>query len=41
MQKELLKEKIKDNYSKIALRRKSNSCCGPLDVYDTINNSRE
>ena len=41
MQKELLKEKIKDNYSKIALKGNSNSCCGPLDIYDTINNSRE
>ena len=41
MQKELLKEKIKDNYGKIALRGNSNSCCGQVDVCDTINNSRE
>ena len=41
MQKELLKEKIKDNYGQIALRGNSNSCCGPVDVCDTINNSRE
>ena len=41
MQKELLKEKIKDKYGKIALRGNSNSCCGPLDVCDTINNSEE
>jgi hypothetical protein len=29
MQKEILKEKIKENYAKIALKGNLDSCCGP------------
>ena len=42
MQKELIKEKIKENYGKIALKGNVNSCCGPQEVCcDTGNISKE
>lgn len=42
MQKELIKEKIKENYGKIALKGNANSCCSPQDVCcDTGNISKE
>jgi len=37
MQKETLKEKIKENYGKIALNGNLGSCCGPQGIYG-INN---
>jgi arsenite methyltransferase len=41
MQKELLKEKIKENYGKIALNGNLDSCCGPQESCDTNNISKE
>jgi SAM-dependent methyltransferase len=41
MQKEILKEKIKENYGKIALKGNVDSCCGPQEVCDTNNISKE
>jgi len=42
MQKEMLKEKIKENYGKIALKGNINSCCSPQEVCcDTNNISKE
>ncbi|MCJ7638226.1 MAG: arsenite methyltransferase [Nitrososphaeraceae archaeon] len=41
MQKEILKEKIKENYAKIALKGNLDSCCGPQEVCDTNNISKE
>ncbi len=41
MQKEILKEKIKENYAKIALKGNLDSCCGPHEVCDTNNISKE
>ena len=35
MQKEILKEKIKENYGKIALNGNLDSCCGPQESCDT------
>jgi len=35
MQKEILKEKIKENYGKIALNDNLDSCCGPQESCDT------
>ena len=35
MQKEILKEIIKENYAKIALKGNLDSCCGPHEVCDT------
>ncbi len=32
MQKELIKEKIKENYGKIALKGNIDSCCSPQEV---------
>ena len=36
MQKGILKEKIKENYGKIALNGNLDSCCGPQESCDTI-----
>jgi arsenite methyltransferase len=41
MQKEILKEKIKENYGKIALKGNVDSCCGSQESCDTNNNSKE
>jgi SAM-dependent methyltransferase len=41
MQKEILKEKIKENYGKIALKGNLNSCCGPQEICDINNISKE
>jgi hypothetical protein len=41
MQKETLKEKIKENYGKIALKGNLDSCCRPGEVCDTNNISKE
>ena len=41
MQKEILKEKIKENYGKIALKGNLDSCCGPQESCDTNNISKE
>jgi SAM-dependent methyltransferase len=42
MQKEILKEKIKEHYGKIALKDNLDSCCGPQEVCcDTNNISKE
>jgi SAM-dependent methyltransferase len=42
MQKEILKEKIKENYGKIALKGNLDSCCGPQEICcDTNNISKE
>lgn len=41
MQKEILKEKIKENYGKIALNGNLDSCCGPQESCDTNNISKE
>ena len=41
MQKEILKEKIKENYGKIALKGNLDSCCGPQEICDTNNVSKE
>src|SRR4030095_5720515 len=35
MQKEILKEKIKENYGKIALNGNLDSCCGPQERWGT------
>ena len=41
MQKGILKEKIKENYGKIALNGNLDSCCGPQESCDTNNISKE
>ena len=41
MQKEILKEKIKENYGKIALNGNLDSCCGPQEICDTNKISKE
>jgi len=41
LQKEILKEKIKENYGKIALNGNLDSCCGPQESCDTNNISKE
>jgi len=41
MQKEILKDKIKENYGKIALKGNLDSCCGPQEICDTNNISKE
>src|SRR5688500_9847174 len=41
MQKEILKEKIKENYGKIALKGNLDSCCSPHEICDTNNISKE
>ena len=41
MQKEILKEKIKENYGKIALNGNLDSCCGPQESCDTNNISKK
>jgi arsenite methyltransferase len=41
MQTEILKEKIKENYGKIALNGNLDSCCGPQESCDTIIISKE
>ena len=41
MQKEILKEKIKENYGKIALNGNLDSCCGPQERCNTNNISKE
>ena len=41
MQKEILKEKIKENYGKIALNGNLDSCCGPQEGCDTNNISKK
>lgn len=41
MQKEMLKEKIIENYGKIALNGNLDSCCGPQEGYDTNNISKK
>jgi SAM-dependent methyltransferase len=41
MQKEILKEKIKENYGKIALKGNLDSCCGPQEICDTTILSNE
>ena len=41
MQKEILKEKIKENYGKIALNGNLDSCCGPQESWDTTIISKE
>ena len=41
MQKEILKEKIKENYGKIALKGNVDSCCSPQESCDTNNISKE
>jgi arsenite methyltransferase len=41
MQTEILKEKIKENYGKIALKGNLDSCCGPGEVCDANNLSKE
>jgi len=38
MQKEMLKEKIKENYAKIALNGNINSCCSPVELCCDANN---
>ena len=38
MQKEILKDKIKENYAKIALKDNISSCCNPQQVCCNINN---
>ena len=41
MQKEILKEKIKENYGKIALNGNVGSCCGPQGIYEINNISKK
>ena len=41
MQKEILKENIKENYGKIALKGNLDSCCGPKESCDTNNISKK
>jgi arsenite methyltransferase len=41
MQKEILKEKIKENYGKIALNSNLDSCCGPQESCNTNNISKK
>jgi len=41
LQKEILKEKIKENYGKIALNGNLDSCCGPQESCDTNNITKE
>ena len=41
MQKEILKEKIKENYGKIALKCNLDSCFGPKEICDTNNISQK
>ena len=41
MQKEILKEKIKENYGKIALNGNLDSCCVPQESCDTNNISKK
>src|SRR5687767_7738239 len=41
MQKETLKEKIKENYGKIALNGNLGSCCGPQESCGTNNTSKK
>ena len=41
MHKEILKEKIKENYGKIALNGNLGSCCGPWGIYDINNISKK
>jgi arsenite methyltransferase len=41
MQKEVLKEKTKENYGKIALNGNLDSCCGPPESCDITNISKE
>src|SRR5665648_407394 len=41
MHQEIFKEKIKENYGKIALKGNLDSCCGPQEVCDTNNISKE
>jgi arsenite methyltransferase len=41
MQTEILKEKIKENYGKIALNGNLDSCCGPQESCDTNNSSKK
>jgi arsenite methyltransferase len=40
MQNEILKEKIRENYGKIALKGNLDSCCGPQEICDTNNISK-
>jgi arsenite methyltransferase len=41
MHKEILKEKIKENYGKITLNGNLGSCCGPQGIYDINNISKK
>jgi hypothetical protein len=41
MHKEILKEKIKKNYDKIALNGNLGSCCGLQRIYDINNISKK
>lgn len=41
MHKEILKEKIKENYGKIALNGNLGSCCGLQRIYDINNISKK
>ena len=41
MHKEILKEKIKENYGKIALIGNLGSCCGPQGIYGINNISKK
>jgi arsenite methyltransferase len=41
MHKEILKEKIKENYGKIALNGNLGSCCGPQGINDINNISKK
>ena len=41
MHNEILKEKIKENYGKIALNGNLGSCCGPQRIYDINNISKK
>jgi arsenite methyltransferase len=41
MHKEILKEKIKENYGKIALNGNLGSCCSPQGIYDINNISKK
>ncbi|MGI9009854.1 MAG: hypothetical protein ACR2F1_01525 [Nitrososphaeraceae archaeon] len=41
MHQEIFKEKIKENYGKIALKGNLDSCCGPQEICETNNISKE
>jgi hypothetical protein len=41
MHKEILKDKIKENYGKIALNGNLGSCCGPQGINDINNISKK